>query len=383
MLKPQAGIVQPEGVDGESVRKHVQKLILSETFDRVEEQRALLTFLVDQRLAGRQTQLSQTEIVDAKIVRRSSTPNKPVLLFPDTQAVRTHMGRLRRTLAIYYKDEGREELLQIDIPNRQYIATFSKFQSASRGKNLAQPDSVLSTPDTSEPKLLTPERLTKCAVRLYKQGKYSEAEPILIQALEMRQASLGLEHPDTATSVNNLAMLYEKQGRHKESLPLLERALGICERSMGAEHPDTLISLNNLAIGYLNAARFAEALPMFERGRNSREQLLGPEHPDTALSVNNLAMVYEKLGRYKEAIPLLEQALRTRENVLGPEHPDTALTMNNLATVYRKLARFAEALSLYERAVEICERILGPMHPDTLTIRQNYVDLSEFYNPGP
>jgi len=84
------------------------------------------------------------------------------------------MGRLRRTLAVYYKDEGREELLQIDIPNRKYIATFSKFQSASQAKSVGEPGAAFTGESTSEPKLLTAERLTKCAVRLYKQGQYSE-----------------------------------------------------------------------------------------------------------------------------------------------------------------------------------------------------------------
>ena len=39
------------------------------------------------------------------------------------------------------------------------------------------------------------------------QGKYKEAEPLLKRALEINENALGPEHPDTATSLNNLAVL--------------------------------------------------------------------------------------------------------------------------------------------------------------------------------
>jgi tetratricopeptide (TPR) repeat protein len=39
---------------------------------------------------------------------------------------------------------------------------------------------------------------------LNRSGKSKEAEPILLQALEIRKKALGPEHPDVATSLNNL-----------------------------------------------------------------------------------------------------------------------------------------------------------------------------------
>ncbi len=59
---------------------------------------------------------------------------------------------------------------------------------------------------------------------------------------------LGPEHPDTATSLNNLAGLLQAQGDFAGARPLYERALAIREKVLGPEHPDTASSLNNLAI---------------------------------------------------------------------------------------------------------------------------------------
>jgi len=42
----------------------------------------------------------------------------------------------------------------------------------------------------------------------YDLGKYVDAEPLYKDALAGRQKALGHEHPDTLTSMNNLAGLY-------------------------------------------------------------------------------------------------------------------------------------------------------------------------------
>ena len=40
-------------------------------------------------------------------------------------------------------------------------------------------------------------------------GDFAQAEPLYKQALEIRKKALGEAHPDYATSLNNLALLYK------------------------------------------------------------------------------------------------------------------------------------------------------------------------------
>ncbi|MGA0200155.1 MAG: tetratricopeptide repeat protein, partial [Prochlorotrichaceae cyanobacterium] len=56
---------------------------------------------------------------------------------------------------------------------------------------------------------------------------------------------LGADHPDTATSLNNLAGLYRAQGRYSEAEPLYQRALTVAEAVLGSEHPTTVTFRNN------------------------------------------------------------------------------------------------------------------------------------------
>jgi tetratricopeptide (TPR) repeat protein len=90
---------------------------------------------------------------------------------------------------------------------------------------------------------------------------------------------LGSDHPSTASSLNNLAELYLAMGRYGEAEPLLLRALQIYEAQLGSDHPSTASSLNNLAELYLAMGRHGEAEPLLLRSLMIREQLLGTDHP--------------------------------------------------------------------------------------------------------
>jgi tetratricopeptide (TPR) repeat protein len=207
------------------------------------------------------------------------------------------------------------------------------------------------------------------------QGRYSEAEPLYQRALAIYEAVLGAEHPNVAASFNNLAELYRAQGRYSEAEPLYQRALALWERVLGAEHPDVATSLNNLAELYRAQGRYSEAEPLYQRALAIYEAVLGTEHPNVAQSLNNLALLYHEQGRYSEAEPLYQRALALGEGVLGAEHPDVATSLNNLAELYRAQGRYSEAEPLYQRALTLWERVLGAEHPDVATLLRNYAAL--------
>ena len=66
-----------------------------------------------------------------------------------------------------------------------------------------------------------------------------------MQSLDIRKRQLGDDHPSVATSLNNLALLYESQGKYSEAEDLAKQALVIYQNRLGNEHPDT----QNVAVG--------------------------------------------------------------------------------------------------------------------------------------
>ncbi|NIS69438.1 MAG: tetratricopeptide repeat protein, partial [Proteobacteria bacterium] len=97
---------------------------------------------------------------------------------------------------------------------------------------------------------------------LYQQGRYSEAAKVAEEALKVAEKTFGPNHPNVATSLNNLALLYKAQGKYSEAEPLYKRALKIWEKALGKDHPHVAQSLNNLAAIYQAQGRYAEALPL-------------------------------------------------------------------------------------------------------------------------
>jgi CHAT domain-containing protein/Flp pilus assembly protein TadD len=222
------------------------------------------------------------------------------------------------------------------------------------------------------------KQLNQQVIQLYQQGKYNEAIPIAEQVLEIRERLLGENHPDVATSLNNLAGLYGDQGRYDEAEPLYERSLAIYEEALGENHPHVATALNNLAGLYDSQGRYDEAEPLYERSLAIREKALGENHPSVATSLNNLALLYSNQGRYNEAEPLHQRSLAIREKVLGENHPDVAQSLNNLASLYRDQGRYNEAEPLIQRSLAIVEKALGENHPHVATSLSNLAGLYSF-----
>ena len=207
-------------------------------------------------------------------------------------------------------------------------------------------------------------------------GLYAEAEPLYRRALAIREKALGPENAYIALSLNNLALLYNYEGRYADAEPLLRRALAIREKRLGRDHPYIAQSLHNLGFLYYNEGQYADAEPLFRRALAIYEKAHGPEDPSVARSLGLLARLYRNQGRYADAEPLFRRAAAIFEKALGPDHPDVATSLNNRAEFYRAQGRYADAEPLYKRAVAIREKGLGPDHP---AVAASLNDLADLY----
>jgi CHAT domain-containing protein/tetratricopeptide (TPR) repeat protein len=217
--------------------------------------------------------------------------------------------------------------------------------------------------------------LNTLAELYYYQGRYPEAEQLFQRALAIREKTLGPDHPNVGTDLNNLAMLYQAQGRYSEAEPFFRRAIAIDEKARGPDHPDLASHLNNLATLYQVQGRYAEAEPLYKRALAIAEKERGPDHPDVASHLSNLAALYQVQGRDAEAEPIMKRALAIAEKALGPDHPDVGIDLSNLAYLHLTHGRYAEAEPLYKRAIAILEKALGPDHPNVGTDLSNLAEL--------
>jgi hypothetical protein len=125
----------------------------------------------------------------------------------------------------------------------------------------------------------------KTAMALYSDGRYNEAEELFVQVMETRKKKLGADHPDTLTSMANLASTYWYQGRWDAAEELEVQVMETRKKKLGADHPDTLTSMNNLAFTWKAQGRSAEAVVLMRQCVQQRQQVLKASHPNVKSSL--------------------------------------------------------------------------------------------------
>ncbi|RXM32991.1 Kinesin light chain 4 [Acipenser ruthenus] len=207
--------------------------------------------------------------------------------------------------------------------------------------------------------------LHNLVIQYASQGRYEVAVPLCKQALEDLEKTSGHDHPDVATMLNILALVYS--------------AAVAAAQQGGYEIPARLRTLHNLVIQYASQGRYEVAVPLCKQALEDLEKTSGHDHPDVATMLNILALVYRDQNKYKEAAHLLNDALSIREKtlgkdhpaVLGKDHPDVAKQLNNLALLCQNQGKYEEVEYYYCRALEIYESRLGPDDANVAKTKNN------------
>ena len=224
------------------------------------------------------------------------------------------------------------------------------------------------------------DKWTNFALVLGENGDFNNAEQLRVQVMNMRNKLLGAEHPDTLTSMANLASTYRNQGRWNEAEQLEVQVMDMRKKLLGAEHSKTITSMANLASTYWNQGRWNKAEQLHVQVMDMRKKLLGAEHPDTLTSMANLASTYWNQGRWNEAEKLQVQVMDMTKKLLVAEHPDILTSMANLACTYRNQGRWNKAEQLEIQVMDVRIKLLGAEHPDTLTSMANLA--GTYWNQG-
>lgn len=232
----------------------------------------------------------------------------------------------------------------------------------SGGQIRGQPTWLSSARAQPQPEAVLPPPM------LQRQQGIQRTHELLAQARGQRSSPYP---PEVLEWQHQVDTLYQ-QGKYQEAAQIQEKVLAWTEQNLGPDHPDTASGLNNLAVLYRNqGGAYAKAEPLYLRALAIREKALGPDHPDIASSLSNLGYMYTTQGAYAKAEPLFLRALAIREKALGPDNPDTADSANDLAELYSIQGAYAKAEPLFLRALAITDKALGSNHPMTINVREN------------
>ncbi len=184
----------------------------------------------------------------------------------------------------------------------------------------------------------------------------TETLPILEQALEKQKRILGLDHPDTLKTMNNLAATYQAAGKYELALPLLEETLLKLKARLGPDHYYTLSSMHNLAFAYQASGRQNDAEPLFREALVGTRLKFGIAHSRTQTILQSLIGCYGDLRQPEKAEPLWRELAAFWKEQAGAGSQPYSWKLVSLALNLREQKRPADAEPLLREALVIYEK---------------------------
>ncbi len=187
-------------------------------------------------------------------------------------------------------------------------------------------------------------------------GFMHEAEHHLRRSVALREKTLGRDDVQVAESLVRLAGPLAEQGQISEAENLLLRALQIERRARGAAHADVVRVMEKIAEFYKSFKRdFPESEQWYSQVIDVEHQLWGEERTEIASTLCNWAELYFLGGDYEQADVLYRRALAMQVRLLGERHPSVAETYRMLGEVYTAMERYDDGEDNFRRALSVYE----------------------------
>ena len=244
------------------------------------------------------------------------------------------------------------------------------------------------------------------------QAHYMQAQEYYKQAEQVLKCALGPDHPDVATSVNelgqidmnlggfagaetrfrlalaimknalgaddryvsdaemNLAECLYAEGKYEEAEPLYSHAAAIRIRTLGDGHREVAASLVGLAGIALDRANYADAERRFNEALDAWKNSRNPQEADAVAIYHGLAAIHRERGEYREAERYLDKSGSALKDLIQQNHLLAADDLENLGLL-RMSQGNTKAKELFEWVLGIRKRGLGKQHPDTARSASN------------
>jgi len=202
-------------------------------------------------------------------------------------------------------------------------------------------------------------------------GRYEQAEPLLLEALDLYRRTLGESAPEVAESCYKLGCVVQRRGDYPRAQGLLERAYDMQRVRSADGGLDAALTLDRLGAVVWVQGDTPRGEETLKRALEIHRRLLGGDHPRIVMSLHRLATLLSSKGEGERAEGLFIDALAMARRI-GPEDSlDVALVQEKLASHYITVSAFGKAEPLLREIAQTVERHLGPDHPDVASALYN------------
>jgi tetratricopeptide (TPR) repeat protein len=214
--------------------------------------------------------------------------------------------------------------------------------------------------------------------RLYTvRGRFADAEPLLEEALHVKQMAIGKNSGDIIPAMSSLVQFYLAHGTASKAEPLTEDIILLLEGKMGEynSQPHGVIKYRKgqPLTGWAGSAADSARQPLIE----------------WAIAVDAMADAYRACGELELAERLYKAALDVKTTVLGKQHLSLANSYDGLGSICFEDKKYLDAEAYLKDAYDITEKILPPDNPKVfyrldklctcLIAEEKYADAEQLY----
>ncbi len=193
-------------------------------------------------------------------------------------------------------------------------------------------------------------------------GEYAPSIEMLERSLELREASMGADHPDVARGKNELAEALIRKAEYQRARALLEESLAVHRKAKGHSSKEVAENLYNLAELHLAMGELDSA----QSFANESIDIYAPDSASYGIELaeakNTLARILQIRGNLDETEALLRESIEIVESTAGSDHPLMAYYLQNLGVLLRSKGDLDAAEKTLNQAIDATRRILGENH---------------------
>jgi tetratricopeptide (TPR) repeat protein len=189
----------------------------------------------------------------------------------------------------------------------------------------------------------------------FDRGDYKTALPVAARIVEMTKSQFGVDEPEMANPLTNLATTYYRMKEYGEALDNYRAAVTVLELENNATDARLVRPLQGMGSALLGLQRPDEAVIPLKRALDIIRNRDGLHAPAQLPVLKTLISGYADTGRMADAGREQEYAYSVAESAYGKKDVRMLGPIEDLARWYEKTERYTAARLLHTRAVQIAE----------------------------
>ena len=187
------------------------------------------------------------------------------------------------------------------------------------------------------------------------EGRYAEAEPLLLRALDASGKIHGEKSSQTLFALNRVCIISRLLKKFEQAEPAIQRALAIA-RECYLDHGVYPWTMENLALLREAESRIADATEAYERAFAEFERIFGFPSYETAESLYHQSGYFMRVGDLGAAEKAIGRAISVMDKIEKLSDYEKSDYLGTLASVLEATGRSSEAAEMQNRSRELFQR---------------------------